>query len=150
MNADKTQYVHPGLLRRLAAALYDLLLVAGLLVLASAAVTLPVGLIFGPEASAQLSKNPLFAIWLATMPLLFFVGFWTWGGQTLGMRAWRMKLLGSDGNKASLNQSVIRFFSAFVSWIPLGLGFWWSLLDSENRTWHDRISNTQLVMLEKK
>lgn len=139
-----------GLGRRLAAAAYDLLLVLGLLVLGSAAVTLPVGLILGPEASKNLGNNPLFIGWLALIPAVFFIGFWLRGGQTLGMRAWRIRLISSDGAPITFRQAVIRYLSAILSWALLGLGFLWSLLDPERRTWHDRLSKTRLIVLEKK
>ncbi len=139
-----------GLGRRLAAAAYDLLLVLGLLVLGSAAVTLPVGLILGPVASENLGNNPLFIGWLALIPAVFFIGFWLRGGQTLGMRAWRIRLISSDGAPITFRQAVIRYLSAILSWALLGLGFLWSLPDPERRTWHDRLSKTRLIVLEKK
>ncbi|MEJ1377571.1 MAG: RDD family protein, partial [Candidatus Sedimenticola sp. (ex Thyasira tokunagai)] len=39
---------------------------------------------------------------------------------------------------------------AIISWLALGLGFLWLLVDRKNRTWHDRLSGTRLIMLEKK
>ena len=149
-NSEKTPETMPvGLLRRLAAILYDTTLVAALLLFASALITLPVGLIFGPEASAGLSQNPLFRLWLLTIPPAFFIWFWTRGGQTLGMRSWRIKVIRNDGAPLTPRDAVLRALCALLSWIPFGLGFLWSLFDSEKLAWHDRLSHTRLVLLPK-
>lgn len=75
---------------------------------------------------------------------------WRRGGQTLGMRAWRLSLLNQDGSATvSWAQLAIRFVVAIASLMALGSGFLWSLLDSERRTWHDLASRTVLVRLPK-
>lgn len=76
---DISQAVTPGLARRLAAILYDTLLVFGLLLLASMVITLPVGIFAGEAASNALASNPLFKIWLAIVPPAFFLLFWMKG-----------------------------------------------------------------------
>jgi uncharacterized RDD family membrane protein YckC len=139
----------PGLVRRLAAIIYDALLLIALLVVASALITVPVGLIFGQPAAEGLGENPLFIIWLQLVPLLFFAWFWHRGGQTIGMRAWRLRLVSQDGAPVTLGRAALRFFAALLSWIPLGLGFLWVLVDSEQLAWHDRLSGTRLVLLPK-
>ncbi len=78
---------------------------------------------------------------------LFFAGFWTHGGQTLGMRAWRIRLVGRGGGRVSWGQATLRFFAAIVSWLALGLGFLWALVDRERHAWHDRCSGTRLIRL---
>jgi uncharacterized RDD family membrane protein YckC len=139
----------PGLMRRLAAILYDAMLLVGLLVVASAVVTLPVGLIWGQPAAEGLGGNPLFLLWLELVPFLFFTWFWRRGGQTIGMRAWRLKLVSDNGRPITLGRAALRFFAALLSWIPCGLGFLWILMDSERLAWHDRLSGTRLLLLEK-
>ena len=76
MNHNLDNAATPNLLRRLAAILYDLLLVAGLLMLATALVTIPVDLFLGQEAAGQLGDNLLFRLWLLAVPPAFFIGFW--------------------------------------------------------------------------
>jgi uncharacterized RDD family membrane protein YckC len=151
-NQQQDQFSHlqtPGLVRRLAAILYDALLLGALLVVASAIITVPVGLIFGQPAAAELGGNPLFMLWLELIPLLFFTWFWQRGGQTVGMRAWRLKLVSRDGQSVTLGRALLRFFTALLSWIPFGLGFLWILVDPERLAWHDRLSGTRLVLLPK-
>ena len=83
-------------------------------------------------------------------PLVFFSWFWMHGGQTLGMRAWRLRLLGSDGSSVTLRQSVVRYVGAMLSMLALGLGYLWILFDRQGLAWHDRLSNTRLVITRKR
>jgi len=77
----------------------------------------------------------------------YFLLSWRRGGQTLGMRAWRLRLLDSAGRPAGIGALNRRFALALLSWLPAGLGYLWSLLDAERRTWHDLGSGTVLVRL---
>lgn len=139
----------PGLPRRLIAIVYDAFLIFALLLLASAMVTLPVGFLVGERASAQLATNALFRLWLSLIPLLFYLWFWTHGGQTLGMRAWRLKVIKEDGSPLKLKDALIRLFAACLSLLLLGLGYLWMLFDRDRLTWHDRISKTHLILISK-
>ncbi len=146
---DIDQAVAPGLLRRLAAILYDTLLVFGLLLLATMVVTLPVGILAGEAASQALPGNLLFRLWLALVPPAFFLLFWLKGGQTLGMRSWRLRVVRSDGAALTLSDALKRLLGALLSWLPLGLGYLWILVDRDRLAWHDRLSGTRLVLLKK-
>lgn len=131
----------PGLRHRLGALVYDAFLLAGILFLATAAL-LPVhgGLAFKPN-------NPLYTLYLLAVAFLFYGWFWTRGGQTLGMRAWKIALLSKVGGRVSWKQAALRFLAAFVSLGAFGLGFFWAWIDKEKRCWHDIVSNTRLVRL---
>ena len=76
---------------------------------------------------------------------LFFTQFWCRGKQTLGMRAWKIKIVNAQGNPISQQQACIRFFSALASCACLGFGFFWCLLNKNKRTWHDLIAGTYLI-----
>ena len=83
----------------------------------------------------------------------FYGWFWTHSGQTLGMQAWRIRVVSKQGQPVTVAQSVVRFGTAMVSWLLLGIGYWMMLFNSEKETLHDRISNTKLVsvpLMEKK
>lgn len=86
---------------------------------------------------------------LILITFLFFAGFWTHGGQTLGMRAWRLKLESVRGGPVSWKQAVGRFAAAIPSIGAAGLGFLWMLFDREHCALHDRLSGTRLVLLAK-
>jgi uncharacterized RDD family membrane protein YckC len=133
-----------GLMRRLAAIMYDMLLVAALLFLA----TIPFIALRGGEP-VEIGDNTVYRVVLVIVIYGFFVGFWTRSGRTLGMQSWGLQLETASGEKPAFAAASIRFFAAIVSWAPAGLGFLWSLWDRDNLAWHDRISRTRLVYYPK-
>jgi uncharacterized RDD family membrane protein YckC len=133
-----------SLLRRLGAIVYDALLLLALLFIA----TIPVLIINHGHPVA--AADPLYQGYLLLVSFLFFGWFWTHGGQTLGMRAWRVRVQNKDGKSITWLQALLRFLAALVSWAALGLGFLWSLLDRDRQTWHDRFSESVLVVLPKR
>ena len=134
-----------GLLRRIGAILYDTLLILALLFIA----TIPFIAIRAGEP-VEASNNLPYQITLAVVIYAFFVGFWTRSGRTLGMQSWGLRVETREGRVPSVAQATIRFFVAILSWIPLGLGFWWQLWDKDKMTWHDRASGTRLMHYPKK
>jgi uncharacterized RDD family membrane protein YckC len=124
------------------ASVYDWLLVIGLMMLLSVPV---VALL---DDAIQPGNN-LYRLGLAVVATVFFSCFWTYGGQTLGMKAWRLRLITTDGSPVSLRQALVRFFGACVSALPAGLGFWWLLWDPQQLSWHDRWSGTTIAVLPK-
>lgn len=128
----------PGLARRLAACLYDGLVLLAVLLLAGAAwVTLAGG--------AAEPADPWFRLFLVLVSALFFAGFWT-RGETLGMRAWKLSVVGPDGRPPGWGRALLRFAAAIASWLPFGLGFLWVLLDRDGQAWHDHLSGTRLKL----
>jgi len=139
--------------RRLAAMLYDSLLVFAIWILVGFAVMSAFGLEQARSIEGDvivldtLMKNVLFSAMLASA-FLFFGFFWTQSGQTLGMQAWRIRVLQTDGSSISWKQAAIRFVSAPPSLLLLGLGYWWSLLDPQQRSVPDLISDTRIVRVQ--
>jgi uncharacterized RDD family membrane protein YckC len=133
----ETTFPPVGLLRRLAAIFYDSLLLFSVLYLA-AALAYPL---------TQGKSSWIFQLYLLAVWFLYFAWPWLRGGQTLGMRAWRVKIQTTDGKRLSWQHVAIRFFTAFISWACLGIGLLWALVDKEKRAWHDLASHTQLVCL---
>ncbi len=126
------------LARRLGAILYDGLLVLALMFL----VTMPFIAIRDGDP-VEPGAGP-YRITLLVMAYLFYVGFWSRYGRTLGMQSWRLQIETPDGKKPDFARSSLRFFAAVLSLIPLGLGFWWQLWDRDGLAWHDRLSGTRL------
>ncbi|WP_262964481.1 RDD family protein [Methylobacter psychrophilus] len=129
----------PGFLRRLAALIYDLFLLIALLFLATA-LLLP--FTTGEAVSAQ--QLLIYRIYLLVISFFFYGWFWTHGGQTLGLRAWKIKVLTLDQKTINWYQALLRFTTAIVSWGFFGLGFLWILLDKDQRSWYDHLSKTAL------
>ena len=139
-------YVHTGLFRRLFAIAYDcFLLIAIMFIVSGLATALNQG-------KAVESGDPLYPILVITIFLLsylYFAWFWIHGGQTLGMKTWRIKLISTEGNVIDWKIAAIRYIGAIISWGLFTLGFLWSLFDKDKLCWHDMLSKTELVDLRK-
>jgi len=149
--------------RRLAAMGYDSLLLGGVLMAATAlAVGLTVALIGSEAFKAHnpLPGNPWFRTWLLLVCFFFYGGFWVCGGQTLGMRAWRLWIQQRDGRGIRWQQALLRFLIGGLWLIPtfylyqavkvgiglsLGAGFAGLLLLVVLRL-PDRVSETELIL----
>lgn len=129
----------PGFFRRIGAIFYDGLLLLGLLFLATA-LLLPFS-----KGEAFAPNHLLYSIYLLLVTYLFFGWFWTRGGQTLGMRAWKIKVCTTKGGNLSWTQATARFLAALISWGLGGLGFLWILFNKNRNGWHDLLSKTQIV-----
>ena len=82
---------------------------------------------------------------LVLVGLVFFGYFWTKSGQTIGMRAWRLKVQTNQGSLISWPQDIIRSISAL-----LGLGNLVVLVDFKNKkALQDYLSKTEVVTLTK-
>ena len=108
-----------GLLRRLAALAYDWLLLAALLF----GFTFLVIALRGGEAVEPASW--WFNACLIAVGFAFFGWFWTHGGQTLGMRAWKLRLERIDGEALQWSDAARRYVSSWILAFPPGLGFLW-------------------------
>ena len=143
MPASEREVGYPtGLGRRLGAALYD-----GLLILA-----IWLGTIFAwvVASGGEAVTGLLLQLVLLTELAGFYLVFWTRTGQTLGMTAWRIKLVAGDGRAPSLRQLCVRLGVAPLSIAAVGLGYLWLYIGDEKRTWHDRASDTWVVHIPKK
>lgn len=81
-------------------------------------------------------------LWLAAG--LYAVLSWRRGGQTLGMRPWRLQVVAADGTPARAPALWLRYTVGAVSLVLGGLGFWWAWVDRAGLTWHDRASKTRM------
>lgn len=99
----------------------------------------------GATRAAAPPGDWLFRGYLLAVSALFFCTFWR-RGETLGMRAWKLRMVTADGRQPGWGRALLRFAAAILSWAALGLGFLWVLVDREKFAWHDRLSGTRLVL----
>ena len=138
----------PPIWRHLLAMLYDLLLILPLFMAATAIWVV----ILGPTDSIAQPTVPRVLQWAGwlVIVILFFGIFWRRGGQTLGMQAWRIKLITQSGERPTWRQALIRVVGALLSVTLLGLGYAWRFVSADNAYWHDQWSGTRLVLIPKK
>ena len=138
--ADTASTIAPpaSLLRRMGGMLYD-----GLMMVAVWGTTAIIG------TAINHFQAPSGVLWqsLLFLELYFFCAwFWREDGQTIGMMAWRMRVLSLDGTPITFNQATMRFAGALLSFMCLGLGYLWILVDPDGRSWGDIMSDSRVVV----
>jgi uncharacterized RDD family membrane protein YckC len=131
--------IYCSLPRRLLAMLYDSLILLGLLLIASA-IALP----FGPVQKVAF-QDFWFTLWLVVVCFAYLGACWRYAGMTLGMRAWRIRIVSSNERAVSWPRCLLRFLLGSVSLAAFGLGILWALVDDKNRGWHDLAAQTFLI-----
>jgi uncharacterized RDD family membrane protein YckC len=140
-----------GLIRRLAAMFYDGLISVALALVLTGAYTLISVKIIGAEAYKQQAAanpgafDPLLASILFISLYLFFAYFWRHNGQTLGMQAWHLRVENQDGSRISWMQALLRYLMGWMSWLTLGAGYLWILVDRDRKSWTDRFSYSLII-----
>jgi uncharacterized RDD family membrane protein YckC len=134
--------------RRLAALLYDLLVLVAVWMAAAAVVLLAF------RGEVDVARQPaLYHVVLQgvlfVLTALYFVVSWSRDGQTIGMRAWRVSVVDADGHCPDTRRSLTRFLLATGSALLLGGGFLWCLFDPDRRALHDILARTRMVRLHK-
>ena len=125
---------------RLLALVYDLFPVAGLWFLVAAVFVLLHG---DAVTGGALGWLEFVALWSVTGA--YAILSWRRGGQTLGMRPWRLRVRAPDGGAAPVGALLVRYAVGTLSLLGGGLGFWWAWVDRDALAWHDRASHTRLV-----
>ncbi|NKJ46215.1 hypothetical protein CIC12_05530 [Burkholderia sp. SG-MS1] len=153
--------IAPTVRRRLAALLYEALILFGVVFVA--------GYLFSTLTQQRngFTHHNLLAAWIGLVVGLYFVWFWTHSGQTLPMKTWRLRVVAADGAPLSTGRAIARYVLAWLWFLPplalhplLGLrlpqtltiaGIWFVLwaatgrLDPQRRFLHDRLAGTRVI-----
>lgn len=162
MNATTAADVTCPLWRRLTALLYDLLAVVAIVMVVGYVCQRVTGgalITTGGHAHIAWWYQPLQGLVVSA----YFVASWLRGGQTLGMRPWRIRVTNANGGPLNAGQAVLRLVAAALPLLLLGLAPWagtraalwavglaWALwfavaaVDSRRRALHDVIARTEL------
>jgi uncharacterized RDD family membrane protein YckC len=130
--------------RRFAGMLYDLFPLIGLWIVATILWVLVFHDVYDPRHPDPLLRM-LLSLWLLAVTAAYFVVSWMRVGATIGMRAWKLRLVRDDGTRVGLRIAILRFLLATVSLVMLGCGFWYAWCDAERRAWHDRVCRTRMM-----
>jgi uncharacterized RDD family membrane protein YckC len=167
-----TRHPTAPLYKRLLALVYDSLLLIAVLFLAMAVLLIVTG---GHQFEGG---SPWLSIYMLGVSYAFFGWFWTHGGQTLGMRAWRLKLVQANDQPVTWWQAGLRVLTAVPAWLviiigiaqiadislqshawlkhlgklPHGsillLGFVWLMVDHWPGGWREKLTGTRVEMLQ--
>lgn len=168
-----------GLFSRLGALVSDALVVFGLLSLSTLFLFVPILGWLNKKAMTPSEVGWLWSlVYFAVMGTVWFGFhgyFWTRSGQTIGMRAWRIRVVNERGGSITCTQALYRWLGAATPWVPcivllmtaerlgslplkylgqalslVGVAAWLMMyFDTGRRTWHDRISRTYVIKLPK-
>ena len=135
-----------GFGRRFAAMLYDSVLLAALLIAFTS------GAVFlngrrAVEPSTAGAWVYLYRAGLIGVIAGYYLLNWTRSGQTLGMRAWHLRVVTDSGMPLEWSAAALRFVLGAIAWAPGALGVLWLYVDPEHVALHDRLSKTRVVHL---
>ncbi|MCY7296696.1 RDD family protein [Alteromonas sp. a30] len=147
-----------GFLRRLAAMIYDLLVAVAVGMVAAMVMILTLVVLFQTQVldmgqyqhlseliQGSLLYRSVIQVWVAIWVLGFFLWFWRNGGQTIGMRAWRMRLFSTDDQPFTYKRALFRVICSLG-----GIGTLLVLFDFKNKqSLQDRLAHTEMLVLTK-
>jgi uncharacterized RDD family membrane protein YckC len=134
-NSSSTLFM---IFRRSAAFLYDcLLLIALFFVITAAVISMNDG---------QAIQHFLYKVFLFAVGFLFFDWFWRHGGQTLGMRAWGIRVEGESTDFITRKQSLIRYICGSLMF---GITLLYMFVSTRKEALHDKFSRTKIVFHNK-
>jgi uncharacterized RDD family membrane protein YckC len=135
-----------GFGRRLAALVYDAFLITALLMVFTG------GALFFTRGAAVLPATVGNWVYVYRAGLVLVIaGYyalnWLRSGQTLGMRAWRLRTVTDSGGTLTWRGVILRAGFGFIAWAPAALGVLWLYWDPEHLALHDRLSRTRVIRL---
>ena len=153
----------PGIARRFAAFAYEGLLLFGVVMIA--------GYLYSSLTQQRhaLQGHGGLQAFLFLVLAIYFVWFWSHGGQTVAMRAWHVRLVTNDGQSVSQARAAMRYLASWVWFVPALISAWLADLRStaqifaavslgviayalsarlhpERQFWHDALCGTRLVI----
>jgi len=135
-----------GFVRRAAALVYDAFLLAALLMIFTG------GALFFTHGAAiePATAGAWVYVYRAGLVLViagYYVLNWLRSGQTLGMRAWRIRAVTAGGKTLNWLAAILRACFGLLAWAPVALGVLWLYLDPDHLALHDRLSKTRIIYL---
>jgi len=109
----------PQFWRRVAFALYEQLVLLGVIAFTFLVPNLGLGVLFNISLPSWLTFIYLYAI-LG----IYFIWYWTKTGQTLAMQTWRVRMIGPDGHHLTRRQAIWRYFLGSLWIVPCVLLQW--------------------------
>jgi uncharacterized RDD family membrane protein YckC len=135
-----------GFVRRAAALVYDAFLLAALLMIFTG------GALFFTHGAAiePATAGAWVYVYRAGLVLViagYYVLNWLRSGQTLGMRAWRIRAVTAAGETLNRQAAILRACFGLLAWAPVALGVLWLYRDPDHLALHDRLSKTRIIYL---
>ena len=161
----------PGVLRRFGAGCYDGLLVGGLLMVAIGLATWATRAVGGAHELSAYPYRPQYQLIALGVIYAYFAPSWLRSGETLGMKAWGLRLVGAADRRVDAARVALRLLLAIPLWLTPVAGLllymghrasWWVALLSAapllvslgcaypgGVSLHDRLSGTRILRVPK-
>ena len=134
-----------GFFRRVFSLIYDSLAITGIIL----SLSLLLVLLNGGYAKENSIAGLIQLLIIGLSGPCFYTYFWMVNeGQTLGMQAWKIKLISQKKN-LSILLCLLRCFVSLFSFLILGIGYFLILFNKDNRSLSDLITDTQVIDLKK-
>ncbi|MBL4773655.1 MAG: RDD family protein [Alcanivoracaceae bacterium] len=130
--------------KHFSAFIYDLFPLVGIFILTSFIV-----LLFRKGENVE-PFSAWFIVLIYSEIAFYYIYSWKKGGQTLGMRAWKMKIIPNQSNQTNISwtQAFMRFFIGVISTLFLGTGLFWKLFSKRKLSWMDIISDSETKIFD--
>jgi uncharacterized RDD family membrane protein YckC len=134
--------IFAGAFSRLLALGIDAAVVYGSLLLITAAIAAVISAFSQGDEHAGTVVLAIGAFTWFLIAITYLVVFWSGAGRTPGMSFVAIRMLSEDATPVRPGQAFRRVIWLGISVLPLGLGFWGILFESERRGWPDRRAHT--------
>lgn len=152
--SESSEYPRAGFFKRIAAIIYDSLIVVvlafvvtfiNLLIISALSSNGIIDISAYEDPSAFINKQWWFKLEVVVAIWFFYAWFWYDGGQTLGMRSWRLKVESDNDKPLTFTRTGLRAIYSL-----LGLGNLMVLFTRKNKlALQDKLTNTRVVVLTK-
>ncbi len=134
-----------GFFRRILALVYDSLVVAGILL----SFTLLLVIFNRGYAEPGSFISIVQLIVCVCVGPFFYSYFWLVNnGQTIGMQAWKIRLVSLNNSKLNAKQTYLRCLVSTLSFVCFGIGYFWILFNKNNLSWSDIVTKTRIVKVD--
>ena len=137
--------IDAGFFKRVFSLIYDSLAIIGIIL----SLSLLLVLLNGGYAEENSIAGLIQLLIITLSGPCFYTYFWIANkGQTLGMQAWKIKLI-SQKKDLSVALCLLRCFVSIISFLILGMGYFLILIHKENKSLSDLLTDTQIIDIKK-
>jgi uncharacterized RDD family membrane protein YckC len=149
-----TTHAHAGFISRAIAFVLDIVVMSVAVVAAVALLQALLGFftLYGLIGERVVQSSPFRDIVVVVTALIgvgvtigYPVVFWVLLGQTPGKLLMGVRIARTNGQRLTIGRALLRYLGYWLSAIPLGLGFFWVLVDDQRQGWHDKLADTYVI-----
>ncbi len=147
-------HAHAGFISRAIAFILDIVVMSVAVLAAIALLQALLGFftLYGLVGQRVVQSSPFRDVAVVVMALIgvgvavgYPVVFWVLLGQTPGKLLMGVRIARTNGQRLTIGRALLRYMGYWLSALPLGLGFFWVLVDNQRQCWHDKLADTYVV-----